>query len=384
MNKEIRDQLFLLDPEVIFLNHGSFGATPRPVFHSYQKRQLELERQPVDYFALNSPVFLRNARKALGDFLHSSENDLAYVTNATTGMNIVARSLHLGTDDEVLTSDHEYGAVDRTWKYLSQRYGFQVRFAELPTPLTSSAEIIDSFRAAITKKTRVISFSHITSPTAVIFPVKEICALARSAGILSLVDGAHAPGQIDLDLTDIGADFYTGNLHKWLCAPKGSAFLYAKPEAQKLIEPLIVSWGWQSENPGPSQFLDYLENLGTRDMSAFLAVQDAIEFHKKYIPYEARAKCHDLAQQTQAKITSLTGIPPLHTDLPTWFGMMAASRLPGGTDLTKLKNELHDHYRIEIPVFKWKNMNIIRYSFQIYNSQEDSDMLVSVLRELLS
>ncbi len=324
----IRSQ-FLLDPNVIFLNHGSFGATPRPVFECYQRWQLELERQPVEFLGRRASDLLRISRAALANYLGTAEDNLVYITNATTGVNIVARSLHLKPGDEVLASDHEYGAMDRTWRFLSQKQGFRYINQPVRTPIASITDFVDQFWQGVNSQTRVIYLSHITSPTAIIFPVKEICDRARQAGILTVIDGAHAPGQIPLDLDALGADFYTGNLHKWLCAPKGSAFLFARPDVQPLLEPLVISWGWESDHPGPSHFIDILEWAGTRDLAAFLAVPEAIRFQMDHDWEFVRARCHNLAAATQQRIAKLTGIPPLHPDSPAWFAQMGAASLPG-------------------------------------------------------
>jgi isopenicillin-N epimerase len=222
-------KLFLLDPEVIFLNHGSFGATPAPVFEAYQRWQRELEKQPVEFLDRRAPGLLEEARSRLSSFLGTETDNLVFTCNATTGVNIVAHSLNLKPGDEVLATDHEYGAMDRTWGFLSEKYGFKYINYKLPFPLTDPESLVDAFWQGVTSQTRVIFLSHITSPTGIILPVAALCARARQAGIISIVDGAHAPGQIPLNLEQTGADFYTGNLHKWLCAPKGSAFIYARP-----------------------------------------------------------------------------------------------------------------------------------------------------------
>src|SRR5574340_575478 len=242
-------ELFLLDPDIIFLNHGSFGACPRPVFESYQRWQLELERQPIEFLGRRANDLLADSRSVLAQYLGTLRDNLVYVANDTTGVNIVARGLELGPGDEVLASDHEYGALDRTWRFLSQKFGFRYLNQPVSMPLRSADEFIEDFWRGVTNRTRVIFPSHITSPTAVIFPVKEICARARQSGILTVIDGAHAPGQIDLALDDLGADFYTGNLHKWLCAPKGAGFLYARPEVQHLALPLVISWVGKATPP---------------------------------------------------------------------------------------------------------------------------------------
>ena len=230
---------FLLDPTVTFLNHGSFGATPKPVFAAYQDWQRRLERQPVLFLGREIDGLLRQSRQALGEYLDAAADDLVYIPNATHGVNIVARSLALQPGDEILTTDHEYGACDYTWEFVCKKTGATYIHQPIPLPVQSEDEIIEQFWQGVTLRTKVIYLSHITSPTALRLPVEQICQRARQAGIWTLVDGAHAPGQIPLDLKAVGADFYTGNCHKWLLSPKGAAFLYARREAQPLIEPLI-------------------------------------------------------------------------------------------------------------------------------------------------
>src|SRR5439155_4471628 len=228
--------------DITFLNHGSYGACPRPVFETYQAWQRELESQPVEFFR-RLPGRFAEARGALAGFVGTAPDNLVFVPNVTWGANAIARSLALAPRDEVLATDLEYGAVDRTWRYHCDQRG--VRYVNQPVsvPVTSADEIVEQLWAGVTERTRVIAMSHITSGTALILPVAEVCRRARAAGILTVIDGAHAPGQIDLDLDDLGVDFYGGNCHKWLCAPKGSGFLYARPEHQDSLDPLIISWG---------------------------------------------------------------------------------------------------------------------------------------------
>ena len=370
---------FLLDPSVIFLNHGSFGATPRPVFEAYQRWQRELENQPVEFLGRRAPDLLQNSRAFLASYLKTDCNNLAYIPNATMGINIVAHSLHLEAGDEVLATNHEYGAVDKTWTFLSKKNGFKYINQPVHTPVSSSETLVDDVWAGVTHHTRVICISHITSPTALIFPVQEICRKARQAGILTVIDGAHAPGQISLELDNVGADLYTGNLHKWLCAPKGSAFLYARPDVQHLVEPLPISWGWQSDNPGPCQFVDYIERTGTRDLSAYLAVPDAIEFLQANDWDNVRLQCHFLASSASRRVQSLTGLPPLSPDSPQWFSQMVSIPLPAQIDAKQLQIDLRQNYRIEIPVIEWNGMNFIRLSVQGYNTEQDVDALISAL-----
>ena len=229
MTLPFRDE-FLLDPDVVFLNHGSFGATPRPVFETYQDWQRRLEWQPVQFLGTDIAAYLAEARRALGRYLNVAADDLVYVPNATFGVNVVARSLRLEPGDEVLATDHEYGACENAWLFMGRERGFRYVRQPIPLPLSSAADVMEQFWAGVTPRTKVIFLSHITSPTAMRLPVEAICERARAAGILTVIDGAHAPGQIPLDLTTVGADFYAGNCHKWLCAPKGAGFLFARPE----------------------------------------------------------------------------------------------------------------------------------------------------------
>ncbi len=374
---------FLLDPSVIFLNHGSFGATPRPVFEAYQRWQSELERQPVEFLGRRAPDLLQSSRAILAKYLRTDCNNLAYIPNATMGINIVAHSLHLEQGDEVLATNHEYGAIDKTWTFLSKKNGFKYINQPVHTPVSSPETVLEDLWAGVTPNTRVICISHITSPTALIFPVQEICRRARQAGILTIIDGAHAPGQISLSLEEIGADFYTGNLHKWLCAPKGSAFLYARPGVQPLVEPLPISWGWQSDNPGPSQFVDYIERTGTRDLSAYLAVPDAIEFLEQNDWDSVRLHCHLLASDASRRVRALTGLPALSPDSPLWYAQMISIPLPARIDVKQLQIDLRNNDHIEIPVLCWNGMNLIRLSIQGYNIDKDIDALVAALTSYL-
>lgn len=374
---------FLIDPDIVFLNHGSFGACPIPVFEVYQSWQRELENQPVEFLGRRAGALLAESRQRLAEYLHTSRDNLVYVTNATHGLNIIARSLQLEHGAEILASDHEYGAMDRTWKFLTQKTGAVYINHPIPTPLSSHKEFIEQFWSGVTPRTRVIFLSHITSPTALVFPIKAICERARAAGILTVIDGAHAPGQIPLDLDDLGCDFYSGNLHKWLCAPKGSAFLYARPEVQSLLEPLIVSWGWESEQPGPSTFVDHHEWLGTRDISAFLSVPAAIDFLANHNWEEYRRAAHKLVLSTAQQIEDLTHIPGLTTDPDIWYAQMGTSLLPDSIDISALKIRMYDVDRIEIPLIRWNGKNLIRFSFQAYNTIEDQARLIQVLKKYL-
>ncbi len=372
---------FLLRPDVIFLNHGSFGACPRPVFEEYQRRQRELERQPVEFLGRRFDELMRAARQSLAEYVNSDADDLVYVTNATVGLNIVARSLALQAGDEILATNHEYGALDRTWTFLSEKVGAVYKRLPIPVPVTTEEDFVERFWSGVTPRTRVIFMSHITSPTALIFPVQEICRRARQAGILTVIDGAHAVGQIPLDLTAVGADFYSSNCHKWLLSAKGSAFLYARRAVQSLVEPLVVSWGWRPEKPASSRFVQEQEWQGTRDIAAYLSVPSAIEFLRANRWDEVRSECHQLACYAREAITAWTGIEPLSSD--GWFAQMVSLPLPS-CDSESLKKRLYDEYQIEVPIVTWNDRPLIRISIQGYNTHEEVDALVGALKEIFS
>ncbi|MBK9711385.1 MAG: aminotransferase class V-fold PLP-dependent enzyme [Kouleothrix sp.] len=363
-----------------FLNHGSFGACPRPVFAAYQGWQRALEQQPVEFLGRRLTALLAGARERLAAYLGAQADSLVYLPNATYGVNIVARSLALGPGDEVLATDHEYGAADRTWRFVCERSGARYVNQPIALPLGSAESFVEQLWAGVTERTRVIFLSHITSPTALIFPVAEVCRRARAAGILTLVDGAHAPGQIDLALDALGADFYTGNCHKWMCAPKSAGFLYARPERQALLQPLIVSWGWQSQTPGISPFMDYFEWRGTHDPAAYLAVPEAIDFQAGRGWPDLRAACHRLLIEAERRIVALSDQPPISA--PDGFVQMRTIPLPP-CDVAAVKRRLWDEFQVEVPLVEWGGRQFVRVSIQCYNSPNDVDRLVEALRRLL-
>lgn len=374
---------FLLKPEVIFLNHGSFGACPRTVFKVYQQWQLELERQPVEFLGRRITNLMAYSRSQLAAFLGAAPEDIVYFPNPTTAINMVARNIKLREGDEVLATNHEYGAMDRTWRFVChQRSARYINFP-IGLPVTDQAAFVEDFWRGVTHKTRVIFISHITSPTALIFPVAEICQRAHQAGILCIVDGAHAIGQIPIDLTAIGADMYTGACHKWLCAPKGAAFLYASKAVQAWLDPLVISWGYESEQPSASQFIDYHEWQGTNDISAYLSVPAAINFQKKHKWSVIQQSCHQLALEARQQINALTKLDTICPDEGGWFAQMCALLLPP-VDTDTLKTRLYDEFHIEVPVYKWNGLPILRISIQAYNDQDDIDRLIEALSILLN
>jgi isopenicillin-N epimerase len=383
--------LFLLDPDVTFLNHGSYGACPRPVFDRYQAWQLTLERQPVAFLDPMRGLsgWMRDARVAMAGQLGAGPDDVVGLTNATEALNIVAQSLHLKPGDEILTTDHEYAAIDKTFAYVARRSGATVVPVAIPLPLTDAQAFTDALIAGITPRTRVLFLSHITSATALLFPIKAIVAHARARGIITVIDGAHTPGHIPLDLTALDADYYTGNCHKWLMAPKGSAFLYVRPELQAGINPLIISHGWTPDAGlpgtkgvfGNTPFIDGLEMQGTRDPAAWLTVPDAIAFRAQHGWDRVASRCRDLVQETAARVAALTGLAALSS--PEFCApQMVAMPVPR-CDPMALKLVLLNDHGIEIPCYDWKDDTIVRVSAQGYNTQGDMDKLVAALADIL-
>ncbi|MCC6628704.1 MAG: aminotransferase class V-fold PLP-dependent enzyme [Chloroflexi bacterium] len=370
--------LFLLEPGLHFLNHGSFGAVPRPVFDEYQRLQREVEAQPVRFIGREADDRLAEARGVLATYLHCPADDLLFVPNTTAGLNMVIRGLSLQPGDEILGTDHEYGALDATWNYVCERTGARYLRHPIPVPVETSDTIVDAFWAGVTPRTRVIFLSHITSPTALTLPVAAICRRARQAGILTIIDGAHVPGHLPLDLAALDADAYAGNCHKWLCAPRGSAFLWVRPGLQPSVAPMTVSHGWR---PGAS-YQECHTWQGTRDLCAFLTVPAAIAFQRDHDWDAARARCHELARQARRRVADLTGLPPLSPDSTAWFGQMVTLPLPP-VDLGRLKQRLYDEHQVEAPIINWGGRHAIRLSFQGYNDAADLDAAVQGLAALL-
>ena len=381
--EHLRD-LFLLDPNIVFLNHGSFGACPRTVFEEYQRLQRELERQPVLFLDREHRGRMAAARARLAEFVGADADDLVFVANATTGINIVARSLRLEPGDEILTTDHEYGAIDRTWAFIAGKRGARIVRAEIPVPVADSSDMVEAVWSKVTGRTRVLSISHITSSTALTMPIEPLIRRAREAGIFIVIDGAHAPGQIPLSLDELGADAYVGNCHKWMLAPKGAGFLHVRRDVQPLLEPLVVSWGWESEMPGPSRFVDHHEWQGTRDPAAFLAVPTAIEFMRDNNWDTVGASCRELRRAAVRSICGVTGLDPLCVEGSAWDWNAQMASLPLPTDDGEgLNARLYDEHRIEIPIVRWKGQWLIRISIQAYNTEDDITALVQALKGLL-
>lgn len=375
---------FLLDPSYAYLNHGSFGACPREVFEAYQGFQRTLETQPVRFMQRELAERLATARATLSEFVGASPDEVVFVPNPTFAVNEIAKSLDLTAHEEVLMSDQEYGACQRVWQSLERKGALRLVEQPITVPVTSRANAADEFWQGVTPNTRVIFLSQITSPTALTLPVDEICRRAREANIVTVIDGAHAPGQIDVDLHELGADFYVATCHKWMCAPKGSAFLYARRDVQAMLEPLIVGWGWGDQRTvrRGSDFLDHHEWLGTWDPSAYLTVPVAIAFQQRNQWQDVRRRCHGLAVEVVERASQIDGLVRVHAN--EHFHQMALVEFVRGGDAVEIQNQLLQDFKVEVPLFSWKNRLMLRASLQAYNTQHDVDRLIEGLRSLTS
>jgi len=371
---------FLLDSDITFLNHGSYGACPKPVFKEYQDWQQKLENQPVQFMTNRVYSALEKSRESMSQFVGCDEDELVFFQNPTTAVTNVIYNLDLKPGDEVLMSNHEYGALVRAWEMWGKKTGVNIIQQDILTPVTTEENFIEDFWKGVTPQTKVIFLSHITSSTALIFPIEKIIKLAKEENILTIIDGAHVPAQIPLNINELKCDFYTGACHKWLCAPKGSSFLFVKKEHQDWVKPLVVSWGKDGDDPNPSEFIQNFQWQGTRDMSAFLTIPTAINFYNKEIrPYQE--SCKKIIQDTYLEFPSVLNTEPISAGRE-WLAQLVAHPLPKNIP-SNLKKRLWEEYQIEIPIFEWNGQAYIRLSIQVYNTQKDVDLLMSALRSFI-
>ncbi len=373
---------FLLDNNITFLNHGSFGACPKPIFEAYQNFQRELETEPVDFITRKSAAYLKTAKNSLASYIGCDAEDFFFTPNPTFAINTVMRSLQLQPGDEILTTNHEYGAMDRTWHFYCKKTGAKYIRQEISMPVVSKEQIIEQFWKGYTANTKVVFLNQMSSATALIFPVKEICDKAQQLGLVTIVDGAHVPGHIDLDLSALNPDFYTGTLHKWMLAPKGSSFLYVKKEFQDDLDPLVVSWGYESLFPGESRFLDYHEMQGTRDISAFLCTPAVIDFLESNNWKDKSAACKKMVRDNYQRFCDLLGTQPICPLTEEFLGQMASIPIKTSQPL-ELKALLYTQYKIQIPVMPLNDGYYLRYSINAYNSQQDLDLLYEALQDII-
>lgn len=388
----------ILDPAVTMLNTGSFGPLPRPVFDRATELRLRLAAGPTDFFVRQLPPLLWEARERTAAFLGCPPHRLVFTSNVSAAINLVASGLRLASPGEILMSDHEYGAMIWCWQRAGQRQALGVRTFPLPTMTSDPGEIVDAMVKAITPRTRLLFFSHVLSPTGLVLPAKELCAEARKRGVMTVVDGAHAPAMVPLNLTDIGADFYAANLHKWLLAPSGAGFLVIGPGNEDRLQPLHVSWGYfadkypigevtQSAGPdardsyGSTPRIRFLEFEGTRDVCPWLAVPAAIDFQTELGWEAVRGRIAELAAYTRGVIGD-TGLSLATPAAPGLSGAMTAFNLPAGASAPKLRKELWDR-RVEIPVIERPDRLLLRVSHHFYTTEPEIDRLAEVLRGVL-
>ena len=377
----MKDQ-FLLDKSITYLNHGSFGATPKPIFEEFQKLQLELEHEPVQFIVKKSLVYLKMAKEKLSKYIGCQPEDFFFTPNPTVAVNTIIRSLNLQEGDEILSTNHEYGAMDKTWNFFCRKTGAKYVRQEITLPLVSKENLLEEFWSGYTSKTKVIFINEISSATALIFPVKEICQKAQELGLITIIDGAHVPGHTYLNIEELNPDFYTGTLHKWMLSPKGSSFLYVKKEFQNDMDPLVVSWGYDNPAINESQFLDYHEYQGTRDISAFLCTPKVIEFLEENNWKAVSSNCKTIVRENYQRFCDLLNAKPLCPISEEFLGQMASIPIQTEEPI-KLKELLFEKYKIEIPVMPLNGKIYLRYSINGYNSQEDLDVLYSALQEIL-
>jgi isopenicillin-N epimerase len=397
----------LLDPTVVNLNTGSFGPTPRPVFERAAELRRRLAAGPTDFLVRQAPPLLWRARERLADFLGADPRRLAFTANVSVSVNLVAASLRLAAPGEVLLPDHEYGAMHWCWERATQRQGLTLRTFALPVLAESPEEIADAFRRELSDRTRLLFFSHVLSPTGLVLPARAICAAARERGVLSVVDGAHAPAMIPLDVADVGCDFYCGNCHKWLLAPIGCGFLYFAPGHEDRLQPLQVSWGYRHDRTRPDEPDEFgstprlraLEFEGTRDVCAWLAVPEAIDFQAGLGWERARGRIAELSSYVRRRLDGVAGMRPATPANPSLRGALTAFLLPNSTDSAALRRRLWEH-RIEAPVVeRTEGMKrrgavggpgrppfldwhyLLRVSTHWYNTEEEIDRLAGVLED---
>ena len=387
-------ELWPLERGVIFLNHGSFGACPAEVLRQQAALRDEMEAEPVRFLSRELDDRLAGARQALAAFVGADADDLAFVANATGGVNAVLRSLRFSPGDELLTTDHAYNACRNALDFAASRAGARVLVAMIPFPLAAPEEVVEAVLAHVTPRTRLALLDHITSPTGLVLPIERLVAALAGRGVEVLVDGAHAPGMVPLDLGVLGAAYYSGNCHKWLCAPKGSAFLWVRRDRQPDIRPLAISHGASATRPGRSRFRLEFDWTGTDDPTAWLTVPRAIEYLGSLLPGgwpELMARNRALALEARRLLCAAVGSAPPCPD--EMVGALASIILPDGptTEIgwrrpDPLQRRLYDGWGIEVPVMSWPAAprRLMRISAQLYNGPADFERLAGALRRELA
>lgn len=380
---------WLLDPDIVQLNHGSFGASPVPVLEAQDGWRRRLERNPTRFMVEEYEPALDDARARLASLVGADPTDLVFVSNATTGVSTVVRSLSFEPGDELLTTDHAYNACRNILDYAAARSGAEVVVAAIPFPLHSSSEAVQPILESVTTRTRFALIDHITSSTGLILPIEELVAPLEQLGVEVMVDGAHGPGMVPLDLGSMGCSYYTGNNHKWLCSPKGSGFLWARPGLAGALVPPIISHGWNDRRRSRARFHLLFDYLGSNDPSAHLAVPAAIDFLSSLHPEGINglmARNRLLALKARDMLCDLLEIPPPAPD--SMIGALASVPLPDSRGEPTLETTdaltqiLLDKHRIQVPVLLWPSWprRFLRISAMSYNSMDHYERLVEALR----
>lgn len=370
---------FLIDPGLTFLNHGSFGAVPRVVLEEQTMWRKRIEADPIEIIARQASGLIDDAKREIGKWLGMNAADFGLVTNATEGVNCVLRSLEFSAGDELLTTNHVYNAIRQAMKFIARKSGADYKEIDIPIPVGSAADIEEAILRAISSRTKLLVIDHVTSPTALVFPVRKILATCADRGVDVLIDGAHAPGMLRLNVGELAPAYYSGNLHKWGCAPKGCAFLWVRPDKQSGIHPLVVS-----------HFLDQgmakeFAWQGTRDFSAWFSIPRAIQYMAK-IGWEAvMTHNHAMAVWANQFLCARWDVRSISPIDGSMLGSMATVPLPPPLDILaneevqKFQQGLHDHRRIEVPIMTWAGRNYVRPCCQIYNVTEDIVRLADAL-----
>lgn len=376
----LKDQ-FYLQEGLTFLNFGSFGACPRPIMQRYQALQIEMERDPVAFIVEKGIKYLADSRSVLGKYIGCDSEDLVYIPNPTYAVNLIAKNLDLRPNDEILSTNIEYGACDRTWEYYCKKIGAKYIRKKIDLPLNNADLFVANFMQGVNHRTRLIFLSHITSSTALILPVEKIIHEAKLRGIPVFIDGAHVPGHIPLNITALDPEYYTGACHKWMMTPKGSSFLYVKKGLQYQLDPLIISWGYNSLFPSSSQFLDYHQMNGTRDYTAYLTIPEAVQFMKENQWSEQAKICRKLCHENVAELCSILHAKPLTDNNEIFTGQMYSAEIRTN-DPEKLHDNLLHRFQIQIPVMRQDDKIYLRYSINVFNSQKDLNHLFEAIHLL--
>jgi isopenicillin-N epimerase len=367
---------------VAFLNHGSFGATPRVVFLAHEAWRRRLEAEPIELLGRQCPALLHGVREEVGGLLGMPSSDVGLVTNATEGVNAVLRSLELKRGDELLTTDHVYNAVRQAMRFVASRAGASVREVSVTLPVQSADDVFQQVMADVNERTKLVVIDHVTSPTALVFPVERIVEACADRGVDVLIDGAHAPGMLELNVESIGAAYYAGNLHKWVCAPKGSAFIWASRERQGGVHPAVVSHFW-----GQGFDLEFGWQ-GTRDIGAWLATIDALRFMESLGWDKVRQHNHQMAVWAQQYLCDRWGVAPLSPLDGSLLGSMATVPAPGKLataskeTVEALQQRLYDEFAVEAPLVPWNGRVYIRAACQAYNTADDIARLADAIEAL--